>query len=352
MVIEDSYLLGLKYQITNKTAINLAEIARMDEKISQSGFTPQTIKRVKKESLTKSAHYSTKIEGNILTLDQVKSLIDGRDIIAERRSIDEVKNYIKVLENIDSYTTDLTDILRIHGDISKRVLENPRAIGKLREIQNYVVKETPEGHREIVYTPPPPGKVKPMMEELVAWIEKHETEIHPVIQAGICHYAIAMIHPFEDGNGRVARVLATLILRKRGFDKRGIYAMDEYYVRNLGEYYGSLRVVNELKGDMTHWLEYYTTGVRHSVSTALETMRALERGAGLNTRQQRALKHVVKHGHITNREYRRITRVSKVTAYKDMKEMVDKGILVEEGVGRAIRYVMPRIDSEGFGPMT
>lgn len=350
MVIEDSNLLGLRYQITNKTAINLAEIARIDEKISRSGFTPQVIKRVKRESLTKSAHYSTKIEGNVLTLDQVKSIMDGREVIAERRSIDEVKNYLKVLENIDSYTVDLAGVLRIHGDISKRVLENPGASGKLREIQNYVVKETPDGRREIVYTPPHPEKVRPMMEELVTWIEKHEDKVHPVIQAGICHYAIAMIHPFEDGNGRVARALATLILRKRGFDRRGIYAMDEYYARNLGEYYGSLRVVDELEGDMTQWLEYYTAGVRHSVSTALETMRALDRAAGLNARQQKALKHVVKHGHITNREYRKMGRVSKVTAYKDLKEMVGKGVLVEEGVGRAIRYII-KISPEGFGPI-
>lgn len=349
MVIEDSDLLGLRYQITNRAAINLAEIARMDEKILQGGFTPQIIRRVKRDSLTKSAHYSTKIEGNVLTLDQVKSLMDGRDVIAERRSIDEVKNYIKVLGNITTYTADLAGMLRMHGDISKGVLENSLASGKLREVQNYVVKEMLDGRREIVYTPPSPENVKPMMGELAAWIEKHEKEIHPVIQAGICHYAIAMIHPFEDGNGRVARALATLILRKRGFDRRGIYAMDEYYVRNLSEYYGSLRMVDELEGDMTEWLGYYTAGVRHSVSTALETMQVLDRAASLNVRQQKALKHVVKHGHVTNSEYRKLTKVSKVTAYKDLKEMVDSGVLVEEGVGRAIRYVMLKTGSEGFG---
>ncbi|MEE8403061.1 MAG: hypothetical protein V3R93_04825, partial [Candidatus Hydrothermarchaeaceae archaeon] len=102
---------------------------------------------------------------------------------------------------------------------------------------------------------------------------------------------------------------------------------------------------------MTQWIEYYTAGVRHSVSTALETMRAIERSTSLNARQQRALKHVVKYGHITNSEYRRMTRVSKVTAYKDLKEMVGKGVLVEEGVGRAIRYVMANLNSEGFGPI-
>lgn len=341
MVIEETRLVGLKYSITNRTLNALTDITEVHERILQSGFTPKAITKVKKEALTKSAHYSTKIEGNPLTIDQVKSLIDGREILAERRSIDEVRNYIFVLENIDTYTLDLEGTLRLHRDISKGVIENPDATGELRTIQNYVVKRDERGRTEIIYTPPPPEEVKPLMEELILWTHKYKEKIHPVIQAGVCHYAIAMIHPFEDGNGRVARALATLILRKRGFDKRGIYSMDEYYVKNLDAYYETLRLVNEMNGDMTHWLEYFAVGVHHSVTTVFETMKTLERTAGLNNRQHKALKFVIKHGRITNRDYRKINNISKVTAAKELKEMVDKEILVLKGVGKGTHYVVP-----------
>lgn len=336
MVAEETRLLGLKYRITNRTLNALTDIAEVHERILQSGFSPRIIRKVKKESLTESAHYSTRIEGNPLTLDQVKSLVNGRDVIAERKSVDEVKNYLEVLENIDSYAADLPGILRMHYDISKDVIGNPDAVGRLRTVQNYVVSAD-----KIVYTPPPPEKVRPMMEELGAWIEKHGKDVHPVIQAGVCHYAIAMVHPFEDGNGRAARALAALVLRERGFDKRGIYSMDVYYVNDLDAYYGALRQVDEQKGDMTQWLEYFAAGTYYSVARAYETMKALERTAGLNSRQQKALKFVIRHGRITNRDYRKINNVSNVTAAKDLKEMTDKDVLEVKGVGRGVHYVVP-----------
>lgn len=331
-------MLGLKYRITNKTLNNLVEITRLAEEIAHRKVAPMAYRRIKRESLAKSAHYSTRIEGNPLTLGQVKSLLDGREVIAQRRAIKEVQNYIRVLEDIKSYQREgsihMDDILRMHRDITKGVLDNPLACGKLRDVQNYVVA----GSR-IIYTPPPPGKVEAMMMELFSWINSDEAKaLNPVIQAGICHYAMAMVHPFEDGNGRVARALVTLILRIRGFDEKGVYALDEYYEGDRESYYRALRHVDESTGDLTGWLEYYTDGVLYSVNTILEVMRSLERSALLNPRQKKALKHVIKHGHITNREYRKINRVSNKTAYQDLKEMVEKGVLVKEGRGRAKRY--------------
>jgi Fic family protein len=341
MAMEDTQLLGLEYQITNRTLNILTDIAEIHERITQSGFSPKIIGSARNEALTKSAHHSTKIEGNPLTLDQVKSLVDGREVIAERHSIDEVKNYVLVLENIDGYTADMPGIRRMHRDISKGVIRNPDASGKVRDVQNYIVKTDERGRQVVVYTPPPPGEVGSMMGELVSWIDKFGEDTHPVILAGICHYAIAMVHPFEDGNGRLARALATLILKKRGFDRRGIYSLDEYYTNDLDAYYGALQQVREQKGDMTQWLEYFTAGVRYSVKRAHETMTALERTAGLNARQKKALKFTIRHGRITNTDYRKVNKVSKVTAARELGEMVEKEALELKGVGRGIHYVIP-----------
>ncbi len=346
MVIEDyTKLLGFIFQITNRTANNLTNIGRIDERISRSGFTPRVIKKVKEDSRSMTIHCSTKIEGNVLTLDQVKSLIDGREVMAEKKSIDEVRNYMKALENIDSYDVDLGGILGLHYGISLGVIKNPDASGKIREIQNYVGKERADGSIEIVYTPPPPGEVPSMMDELVKWIELANGNVHPVIQAGLCHYAIAMIHPFEDGNGRVARALATLILRKRGFDRRGIYSIDEYYLQNKSrEYYSALKMADESEGNMTQWIEYYTTGVYYSVTKAFETMKTLEKAIDLNKRQKKALKHIMKHGTITNREYRKLNKVTNFTAHKDLKDMVVKDIIHAEGKGKATKYTVPQME--------
>lgn len=333
-------MLGLQYRITNRTLNTIVRITKLAEAIASKKIPPAAYRSIVKESLAKAAHYSTRIEGNPLTLEQVKSLLDGREIIAQRRAKNEVLNYIRVLENILAYQKDgyvgLKDILRMHGDLTEGTLDNPLACGRLRDVQNYVVS----GSR-VIYTPPPPEKVKTMMDELVSWTNSDEARgLHPVIQAGVSHYALVMIHPFEDGNGRVARALATLILRIRGFDKKGIYAVDEYYEGDREAYYRALRQVDESKGDLTNWIEYYTEGVLYSMNTIQGIIRSLERSASLSPRQRRALKHVIKQGYITNKEYRKINSVSNKTAYHDLKEMVEKGVLVDEGKGRAKKYLI------------
>ncbi len=333
-------MLGLKYQITNKTLNNIVETTKLTEEIAKKRVPNSEFRKIKRETLAKTAHYSTKIEGNPLTLEQVKSLLDGREIIAKKRAINEVQNYIETIENIENYQSKgrihLDLLLKMHQGITKGVLENTLACGKLREVQNYIAK----GSR-IVYTPPPPEKVEAMMKELVKWINSDETkDLNPIIQAGICHYAIAMIHPFEDGNGRVARALATLILKTRGFDPKGIYAIDEYYERDRDAYYKALQQVDKANGNLTSWLEYYADGVLLSIKTIHSVLNSLEKSKDLNQRQKKALKHTIKHGYITNRDYREINTVSNKTAYQDLKEMVKKGILEEKGKGRAKRYVI------------
>jgi Fic family protein len=333
-------MLGLKYYITNEILNKLVEITKAVEDLPRRRAPPVAFRQIRKDSLAKNAHSSTKIEGNPLTLNQVKSLVDGRKVMAGRKAINEVENYIRVLENIESYQESgevaLDGILRMHYDTTKEVIDNPLASGKLRDVQNYVVSGS-----KIIYTPPPPEKVGPMMEELVSWINSDARDLHPVIQAGICHYAMAMVHPFEDGNGRAARGLAVLTLRIRGFDEKGLFAIDEYYEGDMPAYYGALGEVDESKRDLTNWLEYYTEGILYSVTVVLDIIKSLEHATGLNPRQRKALKHAVKHGYITNREYRKINSVSNKAAYLDLKDMVEKEILVEEGRGRAKKYVIP-----------
>ena len=332
-------MLGLKHRVTNEILNRLVEITKAVESLSLMQAPPVAFRQIRKDSLAKNAHSSTKIEGNPLTLNQVKSLVDGRKVMAGRKAINEVENYISVLENIESYQESgevaLDGILRMHYDITKGVIDNPLASGKLRDVQNYVVKGS-----KIIYTPPPPEKVGPMMEELVSWINSEALDLHPVIQAGACHYAMAMVHPFEDGNGRAARALAVMVLRIRGFDEKGLFAIDEYYERDVTTYYAAL---NEVDGtsDLTNWLEYYTEGILYSIRAVFDVVKSLELAKGLNQRQRKAIRHTIKEGYITNREYRKINSVSNKAAYLDLKEMVEKGILVEEGRGRAKKYLIP-----------
>ncbi|MHC5539726.1 Fic family protein, partial [Singulisphaera rosea] len=110
------------------------------------------------------------------------------------------------------------------------------------------------------------------MEELLDWLRRCEREGVPCpILAAIAHYQFATIHPYYDGNGRTARLLATLILHRGGYALKGLYSLEEYYARNLSAYYRALAVgpshnyyEGRAEADITAWVEYFCAGVAES----------------------------------------------------------------------------------------
>ncbi len=215
----------------------------------------------------KMSHYSTKIEGNRLTLKQTEELLSGKDILAREIDKKEVMNYYDCLEFIQRVAKakkPLTGelIQEMHSIIEKGILKG-KLRGHYREAQNAIF----DSHtRKPVYFPPETKDVKPFMEDFVAWLNQ-KNELHPALKAGIAHYRFVVIHPFMDGNGRVARALATLILYLENYDLRKLYSLEEYYAEDLQGYYLALQnchgpnYYDTPDPDITLWLEYFLKGV-------------------------------------------------------------------------------------------
>src|SRR5437773_526118 len=155
-------------------------------------------------------------------------------------------------------------------EIHKRLVEGVRGgagnPGRYREIQNYVVNSRT---REVIYTPPSPEQVPPLMGELVEWI-RGETAIHPVLGAGIAQFQLVHIHPFVDGNGRTSRLLSTLCLYRAGYDFKRLFTLSEFYDRNRSDFYRAIQSVREEEMDLTSWLEYFVGGL----ATQLDDVKA------------------------------------------------------------------------------
>lgn len=128
-----------------------------------------------------------------------------------------------------------------------------------RDAQN-VIRDS--RNKAIVYLPPEAKDVAPLMQQLVAWISA--TNQPPVpLRAAIAHYQYAAVHPYYDGNGRTARLLTTLILHPGGYGLKGLYALDEYYARDLKGYYEALTLgpshnyyMGRVEADITPWVAY------------------------------------------------------------------------------------------------
>jgi len=316
------------------------------------------------EALIRSAHHSTSIEGNPLSLEEVTDLLEGREVTAHPREKREVLNYVEVLDYIEREYQSHPDkpvtvdsICQLHSLVAGGILPEHEA-GHFRQVP--VVVGIP-ATGEIRFRPPDWDDVPRLMADLAGWLNSPAASaLMPVLQAGIAHYECVRIHPFVDGNGRTARALATLILYKRGFDTKRFFALEEYYNLDRQSYYSALATADR-RGDLTEWLEYFVQGIAVEMVRMEQHLTALEQivqqaagtevaALGLNTRQIRALELLLREPRLTTALYRQWNRVSRATAQRDLADLAARGLLQQHGVGRGVYYILPRANGANNQP--
>lgn len=340
-----------KFKYTNKIVKLLTRISAARETILSSPLIPKWNVTLRQEAIIHSAHSSTSIEGNRLSLEQVSELARGREITATRRDKQEVLNYLDVLKNIknlikNNFITE-KDILNIHRMVTKNTLDNLADCGIYRN--RYVVV----GNRftgEVFFRPPQNLEVPGLVKNLLEWINSKESkEFDPIIEAGVVHYEFVRIHPFVDGNGRTARVLAALIFYLHGFDTNQFFCLDDYYDSDRPAYYKALQSVKPDTLDLTNWLEYFTEGVNISTEAVKERIvrlssKRLRKAKGkqiaLTERQMRIIEFINQKGKITNRDVREMFELSDEGALKEIKKLINLEITKSEGKGRALHYIL------------
>ena len=340
-----------KFKYTNKIVKLLTKISAARETILNSPLIPKWNVTLRQEAIIHSAHSSTSIEGNRLSLEQVSELARGREITATRRDKQEVLNYLDVLKNIkilikNNFITE-KDILNIHRMVTKNTLDNLEDCGVYRN--RYVVV----GNRftgEVFFRPPQNQEVPELVKNLLEWINSEESkELDPIIEAGIVHYELVRIHPFVDGNGRTARVLAALILYLCGFDTNQFFCLDDYYDSDRPAYYKALQSVKPDTLDLTNWLEYFVEGVNISIDAVKERIvrfsskrlrKAKGRQIALTERQMKIIEFINQNGKITNRDVREMFKLSDEGALKEIKKLINLEIIKSEGRGRALHYIL------------
>jgi len=339
------------FQYTNKIVDNLTQIAAARELILNSPLIPQWGVTLRREAMIHSAHSSTSIEGNRLSLEQVSELALGKDVTAMRKDKQEVMNYLKVLENLNKHTTRKkiteTDILQIHKKLTKETLDNPADCGMYRN-RYVVVANRITG--TIKFRPPSNAEVPGLVKDLLDWLNSPAAnELDPVIESGIAHYEFVRIHPFVDGNGRTARVLAALILYLRGFDTKQFFCLDDYYDSDRQAYYKTLQRIDQGTLDLTPWLEYFSEGVKASINTvkervirlSSERLRKAKKGQiALTERQMRIVEFINQQGKITNRDMRQMFKLSDEGALKEINKLLKLGVIKSHGKGRSLFYIL------------
>ena len=349
-----------KYTISDKIVNQLSEISEIKALVEKSHLLPQREVFLKRAAAIKMAHTSTSIEGNILKEYQVAQVADGKKIPAPDDQIKEVKNYLSALREIDKLSElkkefDIKDILTIHKIIIEGLVE-PEKVGAFRKGPVYIVNILPNKNEEVAYTPPRANKVRVLIEDLFNWIKKN-SEIHPIIRAGLFHYQFETIHPFIDGNGRTGRLLTLLHLYQSEWDFKKILVLEDYYNRNRKSYYEALQTGKTFdarqKVDLTNWLEYYVEGFLDEARRVNDQVLSLSVVKDINATRNmlnkdelKIVDFVVTLGQITSSDVVDILEVPKRTAQSKLKRLEDVKVLEKMSSGPSTFYVISNKSKE------
>ncbi|MDE2059807.1 MAG: Fic family protein [candidate division NC10 bacterium] len=340
-------LFAPRFTITNPITASLTAIERARGFLEAATLSEAWIARMSQRALLLEAHHTTHIEGTQLTLEQAERLWAGQAVKeASRDDVRELLNYREAFNLVSDYLGSgepMTEglIREIHKRLVKGVRGGAADPGRYRATQNYVVNSRT---REVIYTPPPPEQVPPLMRELVEWL-RADTGVHPVLVSGIAQFQLVHIHPFVDGNGRTSRLLSTLCLYRTGYDFKRLFTLSEFYDRDRSPFYAALQLVREQDMDLTGWLEYFVEGLATQMSEVKQRgvlairRDVLVREHGLNERQAVAVEVMLEHGDLGIEEFEALTPgVHRRTLQRDLKGLVETGIATTYGAARAVRY--------------
>jgi len=234
------------FEITNRM---LNRVSSISEKLGRIE-TRRTLERqphLRRNNRIQSVHSSLKIEANSLSLDSVRDVLNDREVIGPAKEIQEVKNAFAAYDQIDAVDPySLDDLLRLHGVMTRLTVE-----------ESGVFRSGAEGVYRggvCIHIAPPPEMVPPLMRQLFDWIAARRGEIHPLILSSVFHYEFVFIHPFRDGNGRMARLWQTALLSR--WNPLFEYIPIESQIERFQDGYYDAIAVSTSEGSATAFVEF------------------------------------------------------------------------------------------------
>lgn len=311
------------------------------------------------QTLTEDVLKSSEIEGEILDRDQVRSSIArrlGMDIGGLVPADRDVEGVVEMmLDATQKYADGLTDerLFGWHAALfpTGRSGMHKITVGGWRDDKAgpMQVISGPVGRERVHYEAPKAGRVPQDMEAFLAWFNAQE-DIDPVLKAGVAHLWFVTIHPFEDGNGRIARAIADMQLARSEQSPQRFYSMSAQIRQERNAYYKILEATQKDDLDITEWLQWFLDCLGRAIDGAegilagvLKKARFWEKHPSntMNERQRDMMNRLLDgfEGKLTSSKYATIEKCSPDTALRDITDLLERGILVkDEGGGRSTSY--------------
>jgi len=216
---------------------------------------------LRKQTKINSIHSSLAIESNGLTIEQVKDVIDGKLVFGSKKDIQEVKNAYKaydMMKDVNPYS--IEDLKKVHGVMTFLTVEES---GKFRSGNEGVF----DGEK-CIFMCPPPDRVSELMNNLFSWMKENKEKLHPLILSSVFHYEFVFIHPFQDGNGRMARLWQNILL-SNWKDSFLFLPIESQIYKYQDGYYKAIATCNN-NGDSTEFVEFMLKMIEETIDETLK----------------------------------------------------------------------------------
>ncbi|MBP2511266.1 Fic family protein [Agrobacterium tumefaciens] len=314
-------------------------------------IAPERLSSLRRVATIESVGSSTRIEGARLTDREVEKLLANVRLGSfTTRDEQEVAGYAEVMETIFSAYEAISftenHIRQLHRDLLAHSTKDERHRGAYKTLSNNVEAFNEQGESlGIVFETASPFDTPRRMEELIAWLDEQgrEKRLHPLLVVAIFVVVFLEIHPFQDGNGRLSRILTTLLLLRTGYAYVPYSSLESIIEQSKESYYISLRrtqgTIRSADPDWNPWIEFFLRAL-HRQKTRLEKKMERERIilADMPELSVTLLELAREHGRITVAEAARITDASRHTIKDHLKTLVDQGHLILHGAGRGAWY--------------
>lgn len=307
----------------------------------------RTLKELRSVATVRSVGASTRIEGSKMSDEEVDAFLKQLNIEKlEERDEQEVAGYFEALDLIvDSYKDiPITEnaMMSLHNTLMKYSKKDEWHRGGYKQLSNNVEATLPNGTKQIVFKTSDPGyETENLMRSLVNWYALDQSS-HPLVKCAVFAYEFVSIHPFQDGNGRMSRLLSTLLLLKNGYSWVQYVSLEHEIEQRKQEYYAELRrcQAQRPQEDVTPWVYYFLSVLDSNKEHLQHKLEQSGVASQLSPVQKSILAYISNHPGCQSGEIAKSLNMTSPTVKRILSELVSLSIIEKHGSGRGTNYTV------------
>ncbi|NOY51077.1 MAG: Fic family protein [Chlorobi bacterium] len=305
----------------------------------------QSLKQLKNIATVRSVGASTRIEGSKMSNEEVKALLDNLEITKIKdRDSQEVVGYFDVLELISENYKEIditeSDIKNLHNLLLKHGDKDKWHKGKYKQHSNAVEATLPDGTKQIIFQTTSAGfETEDAMRNLIDWYNT-DTEIHPLVKSAIFSYEFVSIHPFQDGNGRLSRLLSTLLLLKNGYNWIQYVSFEHEIESRKSEYYLKLRHCQSQRPneDITEWINFFFSALLNIQEQLMKKLEVKGTKAKLSPKEKSILTFIESNPGSKSGEIANKLHIPNPTVKRILTRLLNENLIEKYGIGAGTNY--------------